>query len=186
MTARNLNLYLLATRMTSAGAARRDAILAVIGMEVNRKVVKSAGLGKVLQLLRTNVRDGPRTQREQAPHTFRPRGKQRSFDSVANSLREPDTALRMTDWFWGDRLLVWGAVGLQNGVRATELQSCGSRRKQIPPRFAPRNDKFPGTDNDPRRSHGHLVGRQKEFLRLFRGRRNLRGLRRERLTVPSW
>src|SRR5580704_1812018 len=48
------------------------------------------------------------------------------------------------------------------------------------------DDNFPGTDNDPRRSHGHLVGRQKEFLPLFRGRRNLRGLRRERLTVPSW
>ena len=88
MTARNLNLYLLATRMTSAGAARREAILAVIGMEVNRKVVKSAGLGKILQLLRTNVRD----------------------------------------------------------VRATELQSCGPQRKQIPPRFAPRNDNFPGEE----------------------------------------
>jgi len=41
MTARNLNLFLVATRMTSAGAARRDAILAGIAMEVNAKVVKS-------------------------------------------------------------------------------------------------------------------------------------------------
>jgi hypothetical protein len=40
MRAKNLNLFLLATRMTSAGAARRDAILPVIGMEVNPKVVK--------------------------------------------------------------------------------------------------------------------------------------------------
>jgi hypothetical protein len=40
MTARNLNLFLLAVRMTSAGAARRDAILAAIGMEVNPKFVK--------------------------------------------------------------------------------------------------------------------------------------------------
>jgi hypothetical protein len=40
MTAKHLNLFLLAARVTSAGAARRDAILAVIGMEVNPKVVK--------------------------------------------------------------------------------------------------------------------------------------------------
>jgi len=176
-----ISTCILASRMTSAGAARRDAILAVIGMEVNLKVVKCFGLGKVLQLLRTNMRDGQRT-RENAPHTFRPRGTQRSFDSVANSRREPDTALRMTDWFWGDRLLVWGAVGLQNGVRATELHSCGFRRKQIPRRFAPRNDnclgrndKFLGRDNDSRRSHGRLSGRRRECLPSCRGRRSLRG-----------
>jgi hypothetical protein len=40
MTARNLNLFLLAVRMTSAGAARREAILDVIAMKVNPKVVK--------------------------------------------------------------------------------------------------------------------------------------------------
>jgi hypothetical protein len=67
LAARNLNLYLLAARMTSAGAARREAILAVIGMEVNLKVVKSVGLGKVLQLLRTNVRDGQRTRERECP-----------------------------------------------------------------------------------------------------------------------
>ena len=57
MTARNLNLFLLAIRMTSAGAARREAILDVIGMEVNPKVVKSLGVGKILQLLRKVVRE---------------------------------------------------------------------------------------------------------------------------------
>jgi hypothetical protein len=57
MTARNLNLFLLAVRMTSAGAARREAILDVIGMEVNPKVVKSFGVGKILQLLRKVVRE---------------------------------------------------------------------------------------------------------------------------------
>ena len=56
MTARNLNLYLLATRMTSAGAARREAILDVIGMKVNPKVVKGFDVGKILQLLRNVVR----------------------------------------------------------------------------------------------------------------------------------
>jgi hypothetical protein len=43
MTAINLNLFLLAVRVASAGAARRDAILAGIGMEVNPKVVKVVG-----------------------------------------------------------------------------------------------------------------------------------------------
>jgi hypothetical protein len=57
MTARNFNLFLLAVRMTSAGAARREAILDVIGMEVNPKVVKSLGVGKILQLLRKVVRE---------------------------------------------------------------------------------------------------------------------------------
>jgi hypothetical protein len=57
MTARNLNLFLLAIRMTSAGAARRDAIFDVIGMEVNAKVVKGFGVGKILQLLRKVVRE---------------------------------------------------------------------------------------------------------------------------------
>jgi hypothetical protein len=57
MTARNLNLFLLAVRMTSAGAVRREAILDVIGMEVNPKVVKGFGVGKILQLLRKVVRE---------------------------------------------------------------------------------------------------------------------------------
>jgi hypothetical protein len=57
MTARNLNLFLLAIRMTSAGAARREAILDVIGMEVNAKVVKGFGVGKILQLLRKVMRE---------------------------------------------------------------------------------------------------------------------------------
>jgi hypothetical protein len=56
MTARNLNLFLLAVRMTSAGAARREAILDVIGMKVNPKVVKGFDVGKILQLLRNVVR----------------------------------------------------------------------------------------------------------------------------------
>ena len=43
--------------MTSAGAARREAILDVIGMEVNPKVVKGFGVGKILQLLRKIVRE---------------------------------------------------------------------------------------------------------------------------------
>ena len=43
--------------MSSAGAARREAILDVIGMEVNPKVVKSLGVGKILQLLRKVVRE---------------------------------------------------------------------------------------------------------------------------------
>jgi hypothetical protein len=39
------------------GAARREAILDVIGMEVNPKVVKGFGIGKILQLLRKVVRE---------------------------------------------------------------------------------------------------------------------------------
>jgi hypothetical protein len=39
------------------GAARREAILDVIGMEVNAKVVKGFGVGKILQLLRKVVRE---------------------------------------------------------------------------------------------------------------------------------
>jgi hypothetical protein len=57
MTAISLNLFLLAVRVASAGAARREAILDVIGMEVNPKVVKGFGVGKILQVLRKVVRE---------------------------------------------------------------------------------------------------------------------------------
>jgi hypothetical protein len=57
MTAKNLNLFLLAVRMTSAGAARREAILDVIGMEVNPKVLKGFGLCNILQVLRKVMRE---------------------------------------------------------------------------------------------------------------------------------
>ena len=67
MTARNLNLFLLAVRMTSAGAARREAILDVIGMEVNPKVVKGFGVGKILQVLRKVVRFGRGRAGEKSP-----------------------------------------------------------------------------------------------------------------------
>ena len=71
-------------------------------------------------------------------------------------------------------------------VRVTELQLCGFRRKQIPPRFAPRDDKFLGRDNDSRRLHGRLAGRRRECLPLFRGRRSLRGRRRQRAEGSGW
>ena len=79
---------------------------------------------------------------ERMPRTHPGRGggkgsSTRSLIGFANqSLRSGVTA--------GDELLVWGAVGLQNDVRATELRSCRSREKQIPRRFAARNDNFMG------------------------------------------